>query len=311
MSNAARVLTGVRWSSAVLCPRMAVFQGLKAPHGVHDEVTLRRFKRGNAWGRIVREEIVGNLRRRGYRPVSEMEILWPAKAPIGIGHADVYVPAHRRIVEVFSTDGTGYPPQKGIQAAGYALNHPRATEAVVLVVDRVTGDDRTYDVDLDALEPQVRDIERQVVDALHGGELPERVTYAPWAWPCSECVFTEHCWADWEPVPLAQIPGAVDDAARLADAEDAVSAARRDVKALEQARAAIRDRLRPLTPAGETVAAGEISLRRTEVAGRVTFALGDYQAAGHRLPRRARAFISEGAGSERWTVKRTPEEATS
>jgi hypothetical protein len=308
---AARQLTGVRWSAAVLCPRMAAYQGLKAPHGVHDQVTLRRFKRGNAWGQIIRDELATSLRERGERPVSEAEILWPAKAPVGIGHADLYRPRTRQMVEIFSTDGTGYPARKGIQVAGYAVNHRKADNASVLVVDRVTGDEASYDVDLDALEPQVRAIETAVVDALSGGELPERVTYAPWAWPCSECVFAEHCWADWEPVPLAQIPGAVDDAARLADAEDAVSAARRDVKALEQARAAIRDRLRPLTPAGETVAAGEISLRRTEVAGRTTFALGDYQAAGHRLPRRARAFISEGAGSERWTVKRTPEEATS
>lgn len=304
MSTAERILTGARWSSAVICARKPVYEHQAAPQEPLPDFVLRRFKRGNAWGRIIRDDIVGAFRAQNRRPVAEVEVPWPAADPVGVGHADIYIPHERHIIEVFSTAGTGFPAHKGLQAAGYAVNHPRAEEASVLVVDRETGDERIYPLELDVLEPQVHALEAQVVEGIRGGDMPPRAAAAPFAFPCSECQFAAHCWRDWEPEPIDQVPEAADDALALADVEDSLATAKGIVDGLEVMRSDLRAKLAPLIPAGETVECGSVSLRRSVVKGRTSFAIRQFLDAGHKLPRVVAPFISQGAASERWTVTR-------
>lgn len=286
-----------------MCPRKAVYEAQDAPRGELPEHLARIFRRGHAFGKIVRDDITGALRAQGQRPVAEAEVPWPVRAPIGTGHADLYIPRARRVIEVFSTDGTSFPAHKGLQGAGYAVNHPRADEAVVLVVDRATGDERVYPLNLDVLEPKVRAIEAAVVEGIAGGDMPPRAARAPGAWPCSDCVFRRHCWDGVELPPLEEIPEAVDDARALADLEDAYAEAKAVLDQAELDRNAARAKLAPLVDG--TVKAGDILLRRTRVSGRTTFAVGAFQAAGHQLPEEADAFISVSGGHDRWTVKRS------
>lgn len=304
MSRDQRVLTGARWSSAVVCPRKAVYEHTDAPRGEFDDTTLRRFRRGHAWGKIVADDVVAALRADGQRPRTEEEVPWPAAAPIGIGHADIYLPRARRIVEVFSTDGTSYPAHKGLQAAGYCTNHPNAEDAVVLVVDRATGDERVYPIDVAELEPRVREIEEAVTNAIASGDPPPRAADHPHAFPCSECVFRDHCWDGWDAPPLVVVDGADNDATELADIEDSIAATKQTLKDLEADRAAVRERLAPYLTPGVPAACGGVILRRTITAGRRSFAVGAYEAAGHRLDETAAAFVTDAAPSERWSVKR-------
>lgn len=296
--------TGPRWSAASICARWCVYGAQDAPRREYTEEELLRFERGKAWGRVVIDGVVARLHRENRRPRAEEVIPWPRSQPIGEGHADCYIPHEGLVVEVVSNAGGKLPAYKAIQAAGYARNHPNATEAVVDSVDTHTGREHFYPLNLVALAEQVETIEQQVVAGL-AGELPERVCRTPWDGPAQLCPHVDHCFAGWEPQPLEELlatTGELDLLDRLADAEDAVGDARGRVKLLEKQRDELRGKVAPLIEPGTLTAAGNVAVRRT-VFESERFQLSAAKAAGYNLPKRLDPFVSL-SESSRWTVKR-------
>lgn len=302
MSADTRDLSGVRASTAVRCPRAAVYQHQDAPRRAWTDRELQTFRRGQGWHDVVLSHIVQGFNDQGRRPRREETIPWPVENPIGVGHADLFVPSERTVVEVVSNAGGHLPEEKVTQAALYALNHRNADQAVVLAVDTHTGDEHVYPIDLSGLEPRVREIEQTVVDGVRTGVPPERTCRTPFDGPAQFCPFVEHCFADWEWPPLEELLVDPDELELLADAEDDVADARKALKEAEEKRNEIRGRLRPLIPANAESIAGSVAVRRTVFESR-SFSLSDARKAGHSLPRKLRAF-EKTSEQERWTIRR-------
>lgn len=297
-------LVGPRWSAAAICARWCVYGAQGAPAREHTDEELQRFARGKAWGRVIADGVQARLHREGRRPRAEEVIPWPRAEPIGEGHADLYIPHEALVVEVVSNAGGTLPPNKAIQAAGYALEHPNAEEAVVDSVDTHTGREHFYPLDLSGLEPRVREIQAQVLAGL-AGELPERVCRTPWDGPAQLCPHVAHCFADWQPTPLDELlvtSGEADLLDRLADAEDTYGAANSAAASAKVARDELREKVEPLIEPGALTIAGDIGIRRTTFE-RESFSLSDLRNAGHNLPKRLDAFVRR-SSQTRWTIKR-------
>lgn len=307
-----RDLTGARWSSAVICPRWCVYGAQGAPTRERTEEEMLMLTRGQAWGKIVVDGVITGFAEQGRRPRREETISWPRQNPVGTGHADCYIPHEREVVEVVSNAGGTLPPHKAVQVAGYALNHPHAVSAVVDSVDTHTGVEHLYPIVLDELEPHVRRIEEQVVAGL-AGELPERVCKTPWDGPAQWCPHVGHCFEGWEPTPLDELLVTIDEVdllKRLADAEDAASAAAKEEKRLKAERNEIRAEVAKLIEPNVAYEAGDLVQLKRTVYPVQNFALGAAEASGEKLPRRLEPFVSV-SQAERWTVKRRPEEDAS
>ena len=127
----------------------------------------------------------------------------------------------------------------------------------------------------------------------------------PRGFPCFNCPFVRACWDGWEPEPAGVLPDDLHGVVvELASVEDQLA----KVKSLpmlearrDELRAKLRGRLRPAT---NYRAPGFDKVRVIEVAGRRTFSLKDFEAAGHALPDVAEDFIRTGAGHDRWYITR-------
>jgi hypothetical protein len=299
-------LTGPRWSAAVNCPRQCVYGATGAPATPFDEKTEKILKRGKAWEKIIIDEIADSLRAQNIGLTRQAPVKWPADDPIGTGHADaIILDGVQRVVEVVSTAGGALPERKALQVAGYALNSELAKDAVVISVDTHTGDDTVYPIDLEGLEPRIREIEFAVTSALSEEVLPERVCQTPLSGPARMCPYREHCFEGWEWPPLDDLLDDSEVAVMLADNVDDIAMIKEELNGYTGKRDELRDELRPLFPAGEWVQSKGIEIRRTEFRRR-SFSLGDYESTGHALPADATEFIKESA-QERWTVRRQPD----
>ncbi len=294
-------LSGPRWSSAVICPRRATYEGLGAEREPVSPQVERWRRRGHAIGDAIRSEIIHELRVQGRRPRDEEEIPWPRKDPIGVGHADLVVPHERHVIEVTSTKDADLEYRKALQAAGYAVNKGWSG-ATVISVDPQSYTERVYPVDVEALAPQVYEIEQTIVSALRTGELPDRVCATPGDGPAQLCPFASACFAGWERPPLDLLIGFDEQVEELADLEDEVGVARRELRVLEERRDEKRAALRPYVEAGEALLAGAIRVKRS-VSVVERFSLAKARAAGHSLPAELEAFVSS-SETDRWTVRR-------
>jgi hypothetical protein len=300
-------LAGPRWSSAVLCPRRAVYEGLGYPREPDPPELAGVFRRGRFIGAAVAADLDESLREQG-RPVgqAEREIPWPPETPVGTGHADYFIPDEARIVEAVSTKGCDLPPHKAVQGAGYALADPEAEAATVLSIDPNDYSERAYPLDLDGLRDEVEAIWDTVLGHLRAKAIPPRPEHLehPGQRPCFDCPFRRTCWAGFEPLPAPRLPERLhDDLRRLADLEDEIARAKQ-VDHLTSERDEIRERLAGLLEDGVDYIGGGIRVKRTPVKGRRSFGLSAFEKAGHRLPPEAQEFVTESGGYDRWTVRR-------
>lgn len=305
------VLVGPRWSSASICPRWCVYTAQGAPAREPTDEEQHRWARGRAWERIIVDGVVARMAAEGRRPRRQETIAWPHDNPIGTGHGDVYIPHEHAFVEVVSTARGALPTHKAIQVAGYALNHPNATDGFVDSIDTHTGVEHVYPIDIDGLEPRVREIEAQVVAGM-AGDLPARVCRTPWDGPAQWCPHVDHCFADWERTPLDELlatVGEADAVERLADADDAVAVAKSALDAAEVARNALRDVIAPLVEPGVEAYVGDIRVRRGNDYVRRTFGLAAFLDSGHPVPDILWPYITESVVAGRWSVKRPREES--
>lgn len=304
MTTTERVLEGSRWSSAVLCARMATFQGLGTEGTPPTPEQERIFRRGRFIGDAIAADVLAMYAEEGVEAVAEQPVPWPAKDPIGTGHADIYVPAEKHVIEVVSRKDGDLPAYKVLQVVGYAVNLG-AARASVLSIDPSTYAERAYPVEIEAFREQVEDIQSQVVAGLDG-VMPERAGAHPGDFPCFWCAFRKTCWdgVELEPADRLEQPEHVRLLQRLADIEDQLPVFTNREKELKAERDEIREALEPhITPGRETIAGG-IRVKVTPVAGRTSLNLGAMGKTGHFLPENLQPFVTTGAGWNKWTVKR-------
>ncbi len=296
--------TGARWSSAVHCPRRAVFDHQDAPKDPPTEQQRRWWRRGHAIERVIREQVFTELHEEGRRPRAQEIIPWPAADPIGDSHLDIYVPHQREAIEVKSNGGAGLTAAAAIQVAGNCLNHPNAETAQVCSVDSNSFEERWYPIDVSGLEAQVREIEEKVVRGVRTGELPDRVCRHPGDSPAFLCPYVEHCFSDWKR-PDRDVSLLDEEVVVLAELTDDVGRARATLAMAETAMREHRETLRPyLEPGVELETPSIAKLQVTEIAARETLSLSDLKKAGVSLPRKLRPFVKIGQPSERWTIRR-------
>lgn len=301
-------LTGPRWSQAVRCTRAAAYQALGVEGLPYSEDTLRRFMRGTHVGRAMADTVVAEMASQGRTALTEVECYWPPDDPIGVGHADLYLPDESTVDEVYSTTDTTFPRMKALQVVGYCIALG-ATEAKVLVVNPNTYECRVYPVNVEALRSEVEGLMAEVATAVRDGVIPERLNGDPKANPgsfdCQDCPFRMTCWEGWEPPPAGSLPGCEDDLVRLVDLEREIKRTPRGdhVLEMEAERDAIRERLRGLMEPGVDYYEAGIRVRRTEVNGRRSFSFSAAEAAGFALPADLLPFISEGKPSDRWLIR--------
>ncbi len=301
----APVLTGVRWSTAVRCSRAAAYQAIGIEGEPYPESVERMFARGARIGRVMADEVVSTLAAQGRVAIPEREVPWPAADPIGIGHADIDIPADDTVVEVFSTAGGALDRVKVLQVTGYAINLGRS-QAKVLAVDPSSGEETVYPVNVEGNRPVVERIEAEVVAAKVDGVIPDRLngdTAHPGVFMCQTCPFRRTCYDGWTPPPAGRAPGHADDFERLLSIEREAKRVKKLGAELEEERNEIRERLAGLLEDRTEYIEGGVQIKRTPVAGRRTMAFSDLEAAGYSLPPEVEAFVSTGKGYDRWTIK--------
>jgi len=315
-STADQVLTGPRLSSAVRCPRMAVYQGLDIPQPELTIETQRLFRRGHALADVAKQQIAEGRAELfpDERPVEfEVEIPWPADAPVAVGHADLYIPDEEHIVEIVTAKDCDLPEVKALQVTGYVHEHPTAVSGSVLSIDPSSGEERLYPINVEALAPKWLEIRDKVVVGLRDDDgpiasgLPDRVCRHPNDGPAMFCPFgggDGHCFREW--TPDVEHVDAEPAFRALADLEDLLST---EKSSRDEELKAERDDLRAevlahVDPGGGEYVSGGVSVRVTEVKEGETFSLADMKKAGFALPPELEAFVKPRKASQRWTVKR-------
>lgn len=300
MSEDTRDLRGARWSTAVRCARAAVYQGTGAPRAEPSQKMLGYFLRGDVFGKYAaRELVIPYYRAQGRRPKAEAEVPWPPEDPIAICHPDIIVPHEKRVIEVYSNTGLEVLHHKCLQGAGCALALGYR-EVEVLVIDPNTSEYITRPVDLDALEPEVRQLWDAVYAGVVFGQVPERVCRTPWDSMAFGCPFVAHCFQDWEEPPGPTLKD-INAVAALASVRNRLSEARKDVERLAEEERLQRERL-PIEPDVWHLA-GNVEVKRQIRKGRRTLSLSDMKAAGVELPPHVQEWIKEGDPYEVWYIR--------
>jgi hypothetical protein len=296
-----RQLDGARWSSAVICPRRAYYDHARTPLDEMPRGIEGARWRGQVIGKAVAEEIVRHWRAQGRRPRVEEAVPWPAADPVGIGHADVYLPSEARMVEIKTMSGMELRHEAALQVSGYTLNHPRAEQATVLVVDPLSGGEREYPIRVEALRSEVEEIEAKVVSGIRGGGIPARVCRHPHDEPSLICPYVSTCFQEWTP-PTLPAPQMAEAFRRLAEVERLMKYAKSESETLREDRDELRRNLAPFLEPGMDYVAGGIRVRRSMVEGHERLSLSEMRKAGYEVPAELEPFVRDIVSSERWYV---------
>lgn len=311
-----RTLTGPRWSLACRtgCTRATLYGFQGAPQEPVTPELQERFDLGNDLCDRQRDREIAGLTAEGWTCIPEAEVSWPADAPIGTGHADVFCIRavdgqieESAVLELTIEEEIGH---KCLQAAGYAIN-AGATAATVVQIDRRTGRKHYTPIDVEGKRAEVEALQAAVVEAIAKGEA-DRVCSFPGEAKKRGCPFASHCFRDWTPPETDHLMPVLDEKLlSLAEAEDAYAEAKAVYDDAEKARKALREELRPYLPTGQDVVgavgadASAVKVK-VSVSYRTTFSLSDATKAGHEIPERLQAFVKTSAPIEKWTIRRIP-----
>lgn len=315
-----RVLTGARWSEAVRCKARATYQGLGTPPTDErprwlDDAFDRGVPVGEIWGLVQG----ARLRAQGHEISLEHDIPW------GLGwhgHADLADLTDAIIDEAFHSNQLEFREEKALQNAGYCIGQQeqdgREWRGVITAVNTADGDRndgmkiKRFPIDVEGLRDQVMDIRERVIAAVQAGAVnpADKVSQTPQHPECQACVFKSLCHAGYTPPEPDEVVGLEDSFEALRITESDLHHAASKVEEIKARRDSLRDAIRPFTQVGVPVVSGGTLIRRSEVAGRVTFKLGDATKAGHAIPDTLTAFITEGKPSERWRVEAADVDAT-
>lgn len=294
--------TALRSSELARCARMAALRGRGAAQAEHDEQTLRYFARGHLYTDYVCRQLEAKHGKENVQ--REVEIKWP----LGVGHADAYLPAEKLLVEIKSTatPSTSSPMFEMAvnQLRVYLRFHPDAEQGALYLINPsdLSGEDvfavRLTDEDIARIDLAVAKVQA----ALDGVDLPERVCSKPGQARGRLCSFAEACFENWTPPEPNEVadPEAVDAAARLAAINTAQRPLKDQLAYLEGDKKAAQAELAALVEVGETVA-GPWKITRTHVARQPTFSMKAAAAAGFPVDALAE-FMRPGAEYDTWKV---------
>lgn len=301
-----RNLSGARASSAVRCIARAEHEALGTIGDPEAQAWLQKhFKRGVNVGKAWASGMVASEDHNDF----ELE----AEIPWGLGwtgHADLLDHRNHVVWEAYHAAGGAFREEKALQAAFYADEKGPDWKAFLAVIDTTDVSDeegfavQPYEINVDGLRERVRGIKARVVAAVEAGavNMDDRVGDSPHHAECRSCPFSAVCHAGYvAPIP-EDILGLESTFEELRITESDLHHSEAKTRLIKERRDGLRDQVREYLPAGQPVACGGTIIRRTEVAGRVTFKISDARKAGFQLPDELVPFVSEGKPSERWKV---------
>lgn len=310
MSVDQRNLTGARASSAVRCITKAQHEALGTPRDDDQQAWLEKhFRRGvnvgKAWA-------AGVISADGSR-VNEYWLEAPVKWGLGWeGHADLIDTERKIVYEAYHAAGGAFREEKALQAAFYADSLGPEYTAELAVIDTTDVHDeegfavQPYEINVDGLRDRVRDIKQRVITAVEAGAWnpADRVSDTPHHSECRSCPFSATCFAGWEPPAPQDVPGLEDKFEALRITESDLHHAEAQAKTVKQRRDLQREAIREYLEPGIPVTSGDTTIQITEVKGRTSVKLSDYQKAGNQIPDTLAPFIKHGKGHERWDVRK-------
>ncbi len=284
---------------------MVAYRALGAVAEEPTDEQQRYLSRGQLFGLYVAQQYEAKYGRKNV--LREVEIPWPLDDPIGTGHADVLVIPERLIVEVFSTvtvGGASVKP-KVEQAKQYVRFSPDADAGAVHVVNPADlTRERAFPVIL--TDEDTARIDAKVLDvraAIAGGPLPERVCQKPGDAIGRFCPFADTCFEDWQEPPVIEIGPEHAALARMAyDVDRACRASKDAEKQYGEQKKELLAILAEKVPAGTDVTCGQVKMRRSEVAGRTTYAIDLAIEAGVVDADTLEPFKTVGRGHDRWRL---------
>ena len=300
-------LTGPRLSGLMMgCARRTYYEAIGAEAEPHDARTLRIFRRGHAVEAAIVKELADELKADGRRLQRQVNIPWPRSEPVGTGHADVFIPREKLIVEITSTAGGALAKRKAMQSAAYAYQHGRAQAAAVLSIDPSTFEEHLYPINVDALVPEIDRLMGLFTDGLKAHEPPPRACVTPLDPLARMCPFARTvCFPDWQSPPpdeLLATPALRHAARMMKDRQDDIRLNEKDTAELAEKRDANRELLEPYMPRDEYVQVGDVDVKVIEVQGRQSFDFAAAAAAGVDLSA-VEAFINRGDPHLRWYTR--------
>lgn len=311
MSTTTRTLTGARWSSATRCIARASHEGLGSHRDDEAQQYLQKYftrgvNVGKAWALGKREELMAE----GHDVVLEAEVPWGRG---WTGHVDLLDMTARVAYETYHAVNGEFREVKALQIAGYCdeLGDDWKAELAVVDTSDLSDDEgfavQPYEIHVPGLLDRVHHIKERVIANVEAGSVDpaDRVSDTPNHSECRGCVFASICHAGWRPPVPDSIVGLETKFEELRITESDLHHAEAAAKLVKERRDGLRDQVREFLPAGQVVECGGTTIKRTEVAGRLSVKLGDYLKAGFEVPDELDAFVSEGKPSERWKVDST------
>jgi len=324
----------LRWSSARDCVRKSIYEAEGAPARERTPAEEGTLWRGKSIGRdytiflatqqqttIFVESgphhwVPPELRAKTIEDagiVAEQRIRWR----YGVGHADIYLPDTRTIVEVLSSAHVSDEMRhaKLLQAVGYCEHHPQAENCALIVVSPT--DFTSERVVLVSTSRQYRDLRDEVRERIEqvrawdeDGLLPERVCSKPSEARGHFCVFAAHCFEGWqapEPEAFAADETLVEAVREFDECKRAISARKPELDDLEKRKNAAQNIIEAAElPAKRTVRVGPFDVTRTAVQRKPTFDAEAAEMAGRFAPEAVLEFFKPGASYSTFKAERVP-----
>lgn len=196
----------LRWSSVRDCGRKAVYEATGAPARERYSREERILFRGKTIGRDYADMLAAS---HGAAEIErERKVIWP----LGVGHIDVYVKQTQTVIEVLSSAHASESMirSKLVQAVGYALHDPEATNVCLVILNPSDYSEERVIVtptspQWESLVAEVNDRVAQVLAWRDGGDIPERVCNKPGDAHGHFCLYASHCFEGFVPDPLAHL----------------------------------------------------------------------------------------------------------
>lgn len=322
----------LRWSSARDCPLKAVYEGTNVPSRERTQQEEGTLWRGKSIGRdytiflatqqgatifvasgpnywVPPELRAADAETAGI--IAEQPIRWP----YGVGHADIYVPETRTVVEVLSSAHASDDMRRAklLQAVGYTEHHPTAENCALVVVSPT--DFTTERVVLVPTSPQYKELVAEMRARIaelrswdETGTMPERVCRKPADARSHFCTFAAHCFSDWTPPPVEEIAAdgsLIEAVAEFDITKREIAAYSARLKELEQRKKEAQEIVEAAElPAGRTVLVGPFEVTRTAIQRKPTFQWERAEMAGLFEPGLYGEFFKPGAAYSTFRAER-------
>jgi hypothetical protein len=271
-----------------------------------DEITRGFFERGHQLGAWMAERFI--LKHGADDVVTEKPVPWAA----GVAHTDIFVKSEKLAVEVKSAADPRPLDYHLRQLAGEVVFDADATQGALVIVNPSNLQTRTLPMVTvpDDLRDEVHEIAATVARAADpASPLPGRTCARPSDAMGKLCPFARECFADWvapDPVEVADDVAVL--VARHVELDEEYKQAKDSVDDVKARRDVVRAELaKTIEPAREYLARDdELTVRRTPVAGRVTYDVAlaaEMGAIGPDVIAALLPFTRTGKSWDRWTVK--------